>query len=163
MDKVRTCPFCQTQLIDTADHCHVCGASISVGRTTITNPPSAATVELDPREIEARPPVGVLALYIMGSEKPVVFQDSGVVLLGRAFSEDQPTHVDLDVYHAYNLGVSRMHARISINGSGCTLTDLKSTNGTWVNETALDPHEEHTLHNGDMVRLGQLVMFVYFM
>jgi diguanylate cyclase (GGDEF)-like protein len=50
--------------------------------------------------------------------------------------------------------VSRRHARITADGEGHLLVDLDSTNGTWVNGTAV---RVHRLRAGDRVRLGAFV------
>jgi len=47
--------------------------------------------------------------------------------------------------------VSRRHARITMNGGSCTLEDLKSANGTYVNNTRID---KTVLKPGDVVRFG---------
>ncbi|HSY49887.1 MAG TPA: FHA domain-containing serine/threonine-protein kinase [Thermoanaerobaculia bacterium] len=47
--------------------------------------------------------------------------------------------------------VSRRHARITMNGGSCTLEDLKSANGTYVNNTRID---KAVLKPGDVVRFG---------
>jgi serine/threonine protein kinase len=47
--------------------------------------------------------------------------------------------------------VSRRHARITMSGGTCTLEDLKSANGTYVNNTRV---ERVVLKPGDVVRFG---------
>ena len=47
--------------------------------------------------------------------------------------------------------VSRRHARITLSGSSCVLEDLKSANGTYVNNTRV---ERVKLKAGDIVRFG---------
>ncbi len=47
--------------------------------------------------------------------------------------------------------VSRRHAKITLSGSSCVLEDLKSANGTYVNNTRV---ERAKLKPGDVVRFG---------
>ena len=47
--------------------------------------------------------------------------------------------------------VSRRHAKITLSGSACVLEDLKSANGTYVNNTRV---EKAKLKPGDVVRFG---------
>ena len=47
--------------------------------------------------------------------------------------------------------VSRRHAKITPSGTSCLLEDLKSANGTYVNNTRV---ERATLKPGDVVRFG---------
>ena len=53
-------------------------------------------------------------------------------------------------------GVSRHHAAFSMHRSGYTITDLKSTNGTYVNGERMRGGE-HLLISGDRVRVGSVV------
>ncbi|MGV2437845.1 MAG UNVERIFIED_CONTAM: FHA domain-containing protein [Anaerolineae bacterium] len=43
-----------------------------------------------------------------------------------------------------------------------TITDLAGTNGLFVNGEKLRPHEVRSLHSGDQLALGQLVLQVLF-
>jgi two-component system cell cycle response regulator len=55
--------------------------------------------------------------------------------------------------------VSRSHARISIRPDGqVTLTDLGSTNGTYVNGVQIT---EHILHDGEKIQLGPRVVLKF--
>ena len=50
--------------------------------------------------------------------------------------------------------VSRDHAAFSTEGGRLTVRDLKSTNGTWVNDHSIAPHEPVELAYGDVVTFG---------
>lgn len=53
--------------------------------------------------------------------------------------------------------ISRCHAVISHHAyAGFFLTDVGSTNGTWVNGEKLAPRYRHTLQDGDLLRFGNL-------
>src|SRR2546429_9211502 len=49
---------------------------------------------------------------------------------------------------------SSRHATISAAGQGYRITDLGSTNGTFVNEQRLSPNAPFTLNPGDRIRGG---------
>ena len=51
--------------------------------------------------------------------------------------------------------VSRSHARIVVRGENYVITDLGSTNGTYVNDRVID---DRTLHDGDIVQIGQTIV-----
>lgn len=53
--------------------------------------------------------------------------------------------------------VSRLHAELSRNGDHVVLSDLRSTNGTWVNGRRLQAASQE-LHAGDAVTLGHVQM-----
>jgi pSer/pThr/pTyr-binding forkhead associated (FHA) protein len=57
-------------------------------------------------------------------------------------------------------GVSRHHARFEQGPQGWLLTDLGSTNGTYVNDRRLPGHEAHLLRPGDRVTIGSTVLSV---
>jgi pSer/pThr/pTyr-binding forkhead associated (FHA) protein len=50
--------------------------------------------------------------------------------------------------------VSRRHAEISWDGVRCTVTDLGSSNGTFVNSRRLMPNLPETIRHGDRVVFG---------
>jgi two-component system, cell cycle response regulator len=51
--------------------------------------------------------------------------------------------------------VSRRHARIQLTDSGVVLSDLGSTNGTYVND---EPISERTLSHGDLLKVGRTIL-----
>lgn len=51
-------------------------------------------------------------------------------------------------------GISRIHARISKEGSMLFIKDMNSTNGTWVNERQLSIYELCPIKDGDIIRLA---------
>jgi len=55
---------------------------------------------------------------------------------------------------------SSHHAEIRPDVNGYSLTDLGSTNGTFVNERKLNHHMPHLLQGGDMIRIGSTT-FMY--
>ncbi len=55
--------------------------------------------------------------------------------------------------------VSRLHAEISFQNEGWLLTDMSSTNGSFVNEARLAPGQPVRLHPGDALRFGPTACF----
>lgn len=51
-------------------------------------------------------------------------------------------------------GVSRLHARITCEENKYFIEDLNSTNGTYLNEIALEYHQPQELKSGDKIRFG---------
>lgn len=107
-------------------------------------------------------PVNTISLYLPGLNEPLVITGKDSITFGRRDAQNNiiPT-VDLSTNYGALLGVSRMHAEILFRDDGCFIEDLNSSNGTWVNERKIDPHDPFPLRNGDQVRLGQLLMIVY--
>ena len=55
-----------------------------------------------------------------------------------------------------DVGVSSRHARLNWRDDAWHLTDLGSTNGTWIGARQLEPNAPAPLREGDKVRLGRL-------
>lgn len=51
--------------------------------------------------------------------------------------------------------VSRTHAEIQVEGSTYYLLDVGSSNGTYLNDTKLEPRDRYPLNLGDKIELGQ--------
>jgi pSer/pThr/pTyr-binding forkhead associated (FHA) protein len=103
-----------------------------------------------------------LAFLIPGFTDPLHVEQTEEMVLGRKAPEEPAPEIDLTVYNAYAMGVSRRHALIRYSAEGYTIEDLGSANGTWVNENRLPPHKPWTLRSGDQIRIGHLVLFIYF-
>src|SRR5690242_7203449 len=55
-------------------------------------------------------------------------------------------------------GVSGYHARIICTPAGCAVTDLGSTNGTFLNQLRLKPRTPQPLRHRDILRIGPFVV-----
>lgn len=72
--------------------------------------------------------------------------------------------VDLKNTKASDLGVSRLHltVRYDAHNNAIMVTDLGSSNGTYINGQRMLAKEVRVLRHGDELRLGKLVMAVSF-
>jgi hypothetical protein len=95
-----------------------------------------------------------------GPALPIPLSKASVVL-GRQPC-DGSVDIDLAPFRAAEFGVSRRHARIDRGCDVLYVTDLSSTNGTFVNRQRLEPDLPYILRNRAVLRLGQLVMRVQF-
>jgi pSer/pThr/pTyr-binding forkhead associated (FHA) protein len=93
-------------------------------------------------------------------EVHVYLQDDEVVM-GRSFGEIQ-VDVDLTQHNAAEFGVSRRHAVLKRQNDNVVVTDLGSVNHTFLNGHQIIPNEFRILRDGDELRLGKLVLRVYF-
>jgi len=66
--------------------------------------------------------------------------------------------IDLSGYGGESSGVSRMHARLVLQGNQVYVEDLNSTNYTFINKLRLQPGQPYLLSDGDEIRLGLLAM-----
>ena len=78
--------------------------------------------------------------------------NGGVTVTLTASHTTMGRHADNDVVFDEAL-VSRRHAVIIETGTGFFIHDLESTNGTFLNDTRIEPGEQ-SIKNGDIIRLG---------
>ncbi|RWS00214.1 FHA domain-containing protein-like protein [Dinothrombium tinctorium] len=53
-----------------------------------------------------------------------------------------------------NIEISRRHAKLVKIGDNWTISDLKSTNGVYVNGKQVQPFQQHFLKDGDIIAFG---------
>lgn len=66
----------------------------------------------------------------------------------------------VDYCIADNNSVSRTHAKVRVRSGKCYITDLGSTNCTYVNDVKLSPNQEIELKSGDVIKISD-VEFVF--
>jgi hypothetical protein len=133
---------------------------------------STVAVTIDPSAIRLRRiqpanttvhPDKTVALVVRGMVERFVFQEGTEVLLGRTdcFTPNA-RHMDLARYGGQDKGVSRNHALLRFSGEAITITDLGSSNGTYLNARRLEPNMPQPVHAEDKLTLGSLAMIVRF-
>lgn len=105
----------------------------------------------------------VLRIEIEGGATPMLVYPKQEIILGR---RDPNTgtlpDVDLTAYMGYRMGVSRTHASIRLQDKILNLSDRGSSNGTFLNGNKLTAHHPYPLRDGDEIRLGQMLLKIYF-
>ncbi|MET0931099.1 MAG: FHA domain-containing protein [Aeromicrobium sp.] len=105
----------------------------------------------DVSAVENLPAGSAMLLVQRGPDSGARFLlDSDVVSVGR--------HPDSDIF-LDDISVSRRHGTFTRSGSGYTVTDLGSLNGTYVNRDRIDG--EVNLSGGDEVQIGKYRL-IYF-
>lgn len=64
-----------------------------------------------------------------------------------------------DYVMADQIGISRYHLKIDRDGEDFTISDLNSTNGTFINGERLAPHLPHKIRRGDELRIGKCIYY----
>lgn len=129
--------------------------------------PSAQTKNLSEtdtaKQLEVEPKSEALVVFVSGYQEPIAVVLSKRTVIGRRSGADTTKpHIDLDRYGAFESGVSRKHAVIHSSDDGFYIEDLGSSNGTWVNEVLLPPHEPRLLENASEIRVGHMRLRVFF-
>lgn len=105
----------------------------------------------------------VLRIEIEGGATPMLVYPKSEIIMGR---RDPNTgtlpDVDLTAYAGYRMGVSRTHASIRLQDKVLNLSDRGSSNGTFLNGNKLTAHHPYPLRDGDEIRLGQMMLKIYF-
>ncbi len=85
----------------------------------------------------------------------------GELVLGRfdPFTKIKPD-IDLTFEDRITRGISRRHAQVIGWQGHYAIKDLGSTFGTWVNDKRLSLEQKQPLRIGDMIRLGNCVLFL---
>ena len=100
---------------------------------------------------------------IRGMIERLLLAENVTVVLGRTdLSTRYHPDVDLTPYGALDRGVSRSHAKLHMQGRKLYVTDLDSTNGTFVAGKRLDPNKPELLRKGEELLLGRLGIQVLF-
>jgi len=106
-----------------------------------------------------------IALYVAEYEEPLIVNVTHETILGRisrvASVTPQPA-IDLTMFQAIELGVSRAHAALRRYMDDLLILDLDSTNGTWVNGVRLKAQTPVKLQSGDRISLAKLTLYTYF-
>lgn len=105
----------------------------------------------------------LLRVEVQGSDAPLLVIPQRETVIGRADpgSSDVP-EIDLTRYAAYQMGISRRHAILRWDENQLLLIDLGSRNGTYVNGKKAQPHQPFKLYDGDEMRLGKMLLRIYF-
>lgn len=158
------CPNCQYENDSQAEFCVRCGTQLvrTIPVRTQFSETKAITAE-QAQKIYGEPALpGAVTFLVAGYPDPLVITKRGDIVLGRRLPNESAPTIDMTKYNGHLLGVSRRHAIINYANETYTLEDLNSTNGTWLNENKLPPNKPYPLRGGDQIRLGNLILFIYF-
>lgn len=130
-------------------------------RSSVVRPRGAGDAPADPRGLAA--PVVVAVAPPPGATPLLAHRAARLVAGGNVYAlpADRPAIIGREpdcVVMLGNTTVSRHHAEILGNAAGYAVTDLGSTNGTWVGLARLQPHVPQLLRDGDAVRFGEVFL-----
>lgn len=168
--KIVFCSNCESPNVAGVARCHVCDSQLDLGNMNDIETALAqidqATASIEKEEQKEEEASASIILHSTSAHRQFALRpqlnESGL-RLGRV-SPSSPVEVDLNEVGAAELGVSRMHAIMHYdkNNQGIYITDLNSTNGTYVNGFKLPANARSRLRDGDELKLGQLKLTVRF-
>jgi len=127
------CPQCVAINLPGNAYCETCGAAL---------PPHPHLIVMN---------TGLRLLLFGGDHTNVVVGRSD------ALSGVAPD-LDLEPYAGELAGLSRRHARLSLSDKQCWIEDLNSVNWTYLNNQRLSPDRPAPLNDGDLLRLGNVLL-----
>lgn len=161
------CPYCEHNNLEGALVCDHCGRSRSL---SVFAGIATRQVDYKPESFSARwqgtdsfSADTVVVIHLREAGEPLVLPVASQTVLGRAsLDRSRNPDVDLTRFNAFGNGVSSQHAALQREANRLMLVDMASTNGTYLNGRRLAPYQAVALHDGDEVRLGALIISVYF-
>jgi serine/threonine protein kinase len=99
----------------------------------------------------------LVSLHFVDTGQVIDLELNREYLIGRQH-KSQPILPDIDLtpFNAYEWGISRLHASLSVQEDKITITDIGSANGTWHAGKRLQPDTPYGLKHGDVLHLGKL-------
>lgn len=182
------CPSCGTLNRAGVLLCEACGTNLSTGQRAplstrmigeeretwedLPNVPIDGADTLDVEQFEKPSKAGsgvfderkmLLRIQVDGQDTPLLLRLSEGHQL-RVGRREVDNHVDIDLapYDGYGKGISRRHMSLDLQDRRLEVWDLHSSNGTYLNGIRLDPNHRHQLRDGDELRLGRMVMRIFF-
>lgn len=159
------CPNCGNKEMPGALFCKECGTQlVNISRDPTLAIPSSLSDQLheqfledEAQDVPPTPEDASLSLFLTDIGEVIPLEGLSEYTIGRS-SEDQPILPDIDLapYHAYEYGISRLHASIKINTPYAFLIDFGSANGTQLNGQKITPHKPYPITHGDIIMLGEM-------
>ena len=164
---MQTCPRCTHNNRDGELVCQRCRQPLSTYTGLATRKMRAAIDFADEPPLyftNTSPlPRNKITIELPEYNQQIVIENQNRLVIGRSSSHSvRAPDIDLTPFHAFSKGVSSQHASIFRADDCLNISDLGSTNGTYLNREGLTPHQAYPLHNGDLIYLGQMAIRIYF-
>lgn len=161
------CPVCKFKNNLNATVCAFCGASLEgmqKGETTTRR------VDNETKNLESDAQKGELLLKeLLPARGVAIYAEDGSLIeireekeffVGRKTEPDEAALLDLTAAGAFQKGVSRRHAVIRQTQWGHEITDLESTNGTFLEGNRLVANRPYPLPSASRVSLGRMHLVI---
>jgi hypothetical protein len=159
------CPTCGHYSAPDVVRCTFCGEALGTREIVITRElthvPHILSVDRPGQDYFALDANAILQflpsgqVFSLSLERPVILGRASVAL-------DDIERVDLSELNAMQHGVSRQHCRLRREGLQLVVTDLHTTNGTYLNDRRLEAGRDAIVLHGDKLILGTLHLIVTF-
>jgi hypothetical protein len=106
-------------------------------------------------------PHWLIELHFIEPLPPMGIEVADTFTIGIMRYGDKRPDLDLRSHVADEKGVSRQHVRLEPEHDSLCLTDLASTNGTWINRERIPGNRPIALRDGDVISLGGLSFILH--
>lgn len=136
--------------------------------------PARGTRRLNIEEASALPPEDldqdtdypapwVVELRILGTPSVIQMQVNDELLIGRADTHGESIpDVNLNEFDGYHMGVSRNHAKLFTRNNRLMISDLGSSNGTYINGMMIAKNQSRRVRHGDTLTFGKLELQLFY-
>jgi len=158
------CARCNTPLEPGAAYCPGCGLALPRSAPIGSVCPKCAAINLPGTAYcetcgAALPRCPHLVVMNTGLRLPLFSGDQTAVVVGRSDALSGVTpDLDLEPCVGELAGLSRRHARLILRDNQCWIEDLNSVNWTYLNNQRLPPERPAPLKDGDLLRLGNVLL-----
>jgi len=98
----------------------------------------------------------------------ILFKVVSGKLLGKKYSAEEPIVInigrsdkcEISISKDMDSGISRQHCRLNITPPKVVISDLGSSNGTFINEKPIAPSTSYEIKEGDAIRIGETVFIM---
>jgi FHA domain len=157
----KKCHICSAPMREGEMICPKCGAQVSKVGTEVL--PTQTVDRMKPVTSTFGEVVAPTRFWLEYDRQFLPIEIKEMVVIGRRVddAEDQP---DINLLETFTKleGISRRHLRIRRNGQIFHVSDLNSTNGTYLNGRRLLPHGERIVRDGDELKIARAPMRVRF-
>ena len=94
--------------------------------------------------------------------EPVYAKLTHRITIGRGDENSSDIDINLASHDAAQKGVSRRHALLELVGKVLMVSDLNSTNGTFVNGQRIPRGNRRVVRDGDELMLGNLPIYIFY-
>lgn len=177
----RQCRDCGAQVQPESSFCDLCGAALPTGQEaqqpTVIAMQGAAAPAPRPPQISSAPGLAATVISLQGdpaTPQPAPSSPGQLVILATNTTLSLPAgkqeliigrrdpisgvapDLDLTDYGGSAAGISRQHAKLSLQHGQVLITDLNSANATFVNQRKAVPGDPIPLNDGDEILLGRM-------
>lgn len=166
------CTICGHPLSPTAEYCPDCGNPVPSKDDTQETLLVSPTTPLKRKPLVVPPPLHTSAdkrtpethiiIQVLPSGTCLTVDVRKPVILGRSSTQAHNV-LDLTEFNALEHGVSRRHCKLELRDGQLLISDLASSNGTYLNDKHLVPHQKYVVLHGDRLILGTLHLTVEYL